>query len=291
MYLVGAVYMHNLLSRYDALIIDLWGVVHDGVHAYPGVVQTLNTLIDQKKVLFLSNAPRPVEVAIKKLIELGLHVSPKHLLTSGDAVREQLINWDDPVFRQLGKCFYHLGAARNQDILSGLQANVTMDIEKADFILLSAFMEGDEDLNQYDDLLKIALQAKLTVICANPDKIVVHGDSVRYCAGVLAEKYEKMGGTVFYYGKPCPGVYDIAFKRLQAEGVADKKRILMIGDTLETDILGANNVGIDSALVQTGNMERLLIAGNSMQQIVQNYGIIPTWIIDSLALEKVDYYG
>lgn len=283
--------MHNLLSRYDAFIIDLWGVVHDGVHAYPGVVQRLNTLIAQKKVLFLSNAPRPVEVSIKKLIELGIHVLPKHLLTSGDAVREQLVYWNDPVFSQLGKCLYHLGEAKNQDILNGLDLNVTNDIEKADFILLSAFMEAHEDLNQYDELLQIALKAKLKVICANPDKIVVHGDSIRYCSGVLAEKYEKMGGTVFYYGKPCPRIYELAFKRLEAEGISDKKRILMIGDTLETDILGAKNVSIDSALVKTGNMENLLIAGNSVQQIMQNYGIIPTWILDSLALEKVDYYG
>lgn len=282
--------MHKLISRYDAFIIDLWGVVHDGVYAYSGVVQTLNNLIAQKKVLFLSNAPRPVEVAIKKLIELGIHVQAKHILTSGDAVREQLLKGDDLVFSQLGRCFYHLGAAKNQDILSGLEVNVTTEIEKADFILLSAFMEADEDLEQHDELLQIALKAKLPLICSNPDKIVVHGDSIRYCSGILAEKYEKMGGTVFYYGKPYPRIYELAFKRLATEGVHDKKRILMIGDTLETDILGANNAGIDSAVVKTGNMERLLIAGNTMEKIVQNYGIIPTWVIDSLALEQVEYY-
>ncbi len=283
--------MHRLFARYDAFIIDLWGVVHDGVYAYPGVVQTLNNLIAQKTVLFLSNAPRPAEVAMKKLIEEGIHAQPRHVLTSGDAVREQLIKWDDPVFSQLGRCLYHLGAAKNQDILSGLTLNTTTEIEKADFVLLSAFMEADEDLTQFDDLLHTALKAKLPLICANPDKIVVHGEGMRYCSGVLAEKYEKMGGTVFYYGKPNPRVYELAFKRLAAVGIHDKKRMLMIGDTLETDILGANNVGIDSAVVKTGNMEKLLIAGNSMEKILQNYGIMPTWVIDSLALEKVDFYG
>jgi len=175
------VHMQNLISRYDAFIIDLWGVVHDGMDAYPGVVEAVNNLMAlNKRVLFLSNAPRPTSGAIKKLLELGLKVLPENMLTSGDVVREQFILWNDPVFSQLGKCVYHLGAARNQDLLAGLIVNETQDILQADFILLTAYMEQGENLNQYDDLLEIALKAKLPVICANPDKVVVHGDGVRF---------------------------------------------------------------------------------------------------------------
>ena len=212
---------------------------------------------------------------------------PEQVLTSGDVVREQFILSNDPIFRHLGKCFYHLDSAKNKDLLAGLKTEETQNLEEAKFVLLSAFMDASENLRQYDNYLNQALKLQLPIICVNPDKIAVEGDSIRYCSGTLAEQYEQMGGTVYYYGKPYANVFDVVFSRVKAKGVLDKKRMLMIGDTLETDILGANRAGIDSALVQTGNVGRLLVSGKSMEQIIQVDGIVPNWIIPSLAIEEM----
>jgi HAD superfamily hydrolase (TIGR01459 family) len=290
----------KIFDHYHAFLIDLWGVVHDGFQAYPGVVDSLNYLISQNKpIIFLSNAPRPDKVVMKKLIELGIHVTPDMILTSGDAVRHQLQHYEDPVFKQLGKCFYHLGAIRNQDILADIEANVTDNLDEANFILLSVFLDEGEDLQQFQPFLQEAHARKIPIVCANPDKVVIHGNSQRYCAGVFAAEYEKMGGTVHYYGKPHPAILEFALKKLKHKGVQDKSKIIMIGDTLETDIQSAKIMGVDSALVLTGNME-IILAKNNIKNHVQNPNDIslinclnnhfkksdltPTWIIPSLAL-------
>src|SRR5690349_19943826 len=119
---------------------------------------------------------------MQKLVSFRNSVIPDMMLTSGDLVRTQLQTFSAPVFEQLGRKFYHLGANRNQDILAGLSVNVVNDLNNADFVLLTAFMDVDENLNQYDDFLKPIVSIKLPVICANPDKEIMNGDKARYCS-------------------------------------------------------------------------------------------------------------
>lgn len=274
----------ELLKLYDAFLIDVWGVIHDGVNPYAGVVDCLNHMISQgKHILFLSNAPRPGNILIQKIAQFGIHANLEMMLSSGDVTRYQLTHFEDPFFQGKGRCFYHLGAERNQDILAGLTLNLSNHLEEADIILMTAYIDEGEDLDQYDVFLEKALKLNKPIICANPDKEVINGDKIRFCAGFLAEKYEKMGGVVHYYGKPYPEIYRMALKRLQKTGNKDLelKNILAIGDTLETDIAGAQNMGIDSALVSTGNMERHLNAGLKSDYFKQH---TPTWMIPSLSL-------
>ncbi len=285
----------QLAKKYEAFLIDLWGVVHDGIKLYPGVLDCLNYLIALNKViLFLSNTPRPASVILNKLVSLGIPATTAMILSSGDMVREQLIYFRDPTFNNIGRRFYHLGADRNEDILQGISADVTDDIEDADFILFSAYLDEGDDLTRHDDLLKRAAALKLPLICANPDKEIINGKKIRYCAGLFAEKYENFGGIVYYYGKPHLAIYEVAFKRLQEKGIYHRAQILMIGDTLETDIKGAKNAEIDSALVLTGNMELLLQTAKiedpelSLEQFLSKLfnkaDITPTWIVPSLSL-------
>jgi len=287
----------HLLPKYDAYIVDLWGVVHDGVNPYPGVVECLNHLISlNKKIIFLTNAPRPASVLIKKLKDFGIKTNLEMMLSSGDVVIEQLKHFNDPVFSQLGHHVYHLGANRNQDILSQpeLQIELTESIENANFLLVSAYMDANEDLNQYDTLLQKAASLHLPFICTNPDKEIPFEDEIRYCAGFLAEKYERMGGVVHYYGKPYLSIYKGAFQRLAKLGILDKKRMLMIGDTLETDIKGANLAGLDSALVLGGNTQLLLDKQNGsnsstaelLLELFQETKASPTWVLEGLNLNE-----
>jgi HAD superfamily hydrolase (TIGR01459 family) len=242
----------DIVKHYDALIFDIWGVIYDGGEPFDGAIAFLNQMIaSNKKVVFLSNAPRPSGIAIQRFIDWGVNIDKAHVYTSGDYVREQLLHWSDDAFKTLGRKFYHLGAEKNEDILDDLDVSQVSDVKEADFILLSLYMDEDENLNAYDDLFKQAIDLKLPVVCANPDVTIHYNDKIRHCSGSFAAKYEKLGGVVHYCGKPNPNIFNLVLNKYLS-GV-EREKILMIGDTMETDIIGANKVGIDSALVLTGN--------------------------------------
>ena len=173
--------LDDILEKYDAFIIDIWGVIYDGVDPYPGSIEAINKLIaHNKSVTFLSNTPRPSDITNKKLSQWGINMDKASVYTSGDAVREQLQIWEDPIFRNLGKKFYHLGEERNKDILSGLNVSSVKTIEEADFILLTIYLDEGEDMEQYDPIFRKAKELNLPAICANPDIKVTNGDSIRY---------------------------------------------------------------------------------------------------------------
>jgi len=280
-----------LMDHFDVFILDVWGVIHDGFTLYPGVLETLERLSELKKeVLFLSNAPRPATVIRKKLLDLNIKVTADRVLTSGDVVREQLEQFNDTVFSTLGKQFYHLGELRNQDILSGLAVETVDSVEKAHFVLLTAYLDENEDLQQFIPFFEKIRGLNLPVICANPDREIINGDKLRYCSGYFAKQYEAMGGTVYYYGKPHQNVYAAALKRLNL--LDHSARILMVGDTLETDIQGGLAAKISTALVQTGNTDILLKKHEIdpqhktefLGELFEKIGITPNWVIPSFGL-------
>ncbi len=268
----------EVIRPYDVLIFDIWGVLYDGIDPYPNVIPFLNNIMESdKKIIFLSNTPRPSTVMGGKFKSWGLNMDKVTIYTSGDALREQLVVWNDEVFKTLGKKCYHLGADRNEDLLRDINIDLTNDIKEADFLLISAYLEEYEDLNYYDDILKNAADLKLQAICPNPDLTVNQSNGIRYCAGTFAKKYETLGGIVHYYGKPDVRVFDALLNRY-VQGI-DKSKVIMIGDTLNTDILGANRAGIDSVLVLTGNGEKIateILAGKI--DLFEDYLAKPTWI-------------
>ncbi len=287
--------IERLIERYDYFLLDVWGVIHDGYEVYPGVKASLEKITSLKKqVMFVSNAPRPAPIISSKLNSLGLSVTLSQILTSGDVVRNQLLTYEDEVFSKLGKRFYHLGAEKNQDILSNLLVQTVDQLEEADFILMTAYLDEGEDLEQFTSLFQQAQKLQLPLICANPDKDIINGNQIRYCSGYFALQYEKMNGKVFYYGKPYHNIYKEVFTRLgfSFDDSEKLRRVLMIGDTLETDIQGAMNANIDSALVLTGNMG-VSLAKNRIEakeetafltNTFRHQNIVPTWVIPSFGV-------
>ncbi len=274
--------MKEIVKSYDALLIDIWGVMYDGINSYPGAVESLNSMIeDNKRIVFLSNNPRPYTLSKDRFESWGIDMTKASIYTSGDAVREQLVAWNDDVFRSLGRKFYHLGGFRNKDILSGIKADVTENLREADFLLITVYVDEGEDLNAYDALLQEASNLKIPAVCANPDEVAQQGGMLRYCAGTFGKKYEELGGVVHYYGKPDTRIYNIVLARFLSE--FDKSKILMIGDTIDTDILGATRAGIDSALVLTGNgkeiVERIV---SGVEDIFAGMQAKPTWIAQQM---------
>lgn len=239
-----------LADKYDALLCDVWGVLHNGREAYPGVAEALGKF--QAKgghVLLLSNAPRPSDTLPIMFERMGIpHDVYDGILTSGDATRIYLGT------HERGTRCYYIGPDRDLTLFDGTGV-VLVDETEAEFILVTGpfddEVEGPEDYREQF----VALAArKLPLICANPDIIVERGDRHIYCAGALARLYGELGGEVVYFGKPHGPVYDIARKRLaELAGTAiPDARILAVGDGPLTDIKGANDTGVDALFITGG---------------------------------------
>jgi HAD superfamily hydrolase (TIGR01459 family) len=280
---LNLIHIEECIADYDLFLFDLWGVVVEGGETYPGVVTALNELIKKKDVIFLSNAPRPDFIVARNLINWGiLDVTPEMVITSGDVARQLIIDYKNTPNKQVPKIF-HLGADRNSDILIEIEHVETHDINEADILLLSVFRDENEDIHEFDEFLKKAAKIpNLLNICSNPDTTIPRNGIVRYCPGHFAQIIERHGGKVIYSGKPEMPIYDLVFQR-KKEVVKD--RILMIGDTFETDILGANRSGIHSALVLSGNAENIHKMHQSLSDKLaalskhsKNVGITPTFV-------------
>ncbi len=240
-----------LAARYDVLILDLWGVVHDGVAPYPGALDCLARLRDAgKHVVIVSNAPRPaarvVEVLRGMAIDDALY---GRVVTSGDAVRAAFVRRADPWYAGLGRAYLFLGKESDGDLLEGLDYRAVAGVEDADFVLNAGLAAATEGVEDYDEVLRRARARALPMVCANPDLVVVRGGRREPCAGALALRYAELGGAVRYEGKPHRLIYELCFEGLTG---IDRRRILAVGDVLETDIAGARGAGIDSLLVTGG---------------------------------------
>ena len=243
--------MSEVVEHYDGFIIDLWGVIHDGLHAFPEALDCLARLkAAGKKVVILSNAPRRAEAVIARNRELGIgdeHFD--HVLSSGEATWLALKERRDPWFEALGRRCFQLGPARDWGLREGLDLDFTEDFAAADFMLLTGPPEIEQTVADFEDMLGEALARNLPVVCANPDLEVMRGSAREICAGAIAARYEEMGGNLRYLGKPHLPVYRLCF---QLMGLAGGERLVGIGDTLRTDIAGAQAAGIDGIFIAGG---------------------------------------
>jgi HAD superfamily hydrolase (TIGR01459 family) len=239
------------IDEYDLVLFDLWGVIVEGGKTYPGVVDAINQMITKTDIMFLTNAPRPAFKVAENLQNFGMsQVVEEMIVTSGDIAR-QMIQEHRVSLGGKVPTIYHLGADRNEDILIEFDNELTNDLGAADILLLSLYRDEHEDIHEFDHLLEQAAQNRdLLTICSNPDTTIPKHGTLLYCAGYFASIIEKFGGKVVYTGKPKNVIYDSILQR--KKGIK-KNRILMVGDTLETDIMGANNANIHSALVLSGN--------------------------------------
>ncbi len=244
--------LSDVAGEFDAFILDLWGVVHDGARAYPPSAATFKSLkADGKKTLLLSNAPRRAYVLEEAMTRMGIaRVLYGEVLSSGEATREALISRKDPFFAALGQRAYHLGPERDRSIFDDTGIEILKQPDAADFVVNTGPDGLDEGVEDYSAALEIARARNLPMVCANPDMLVIREGKPIVCAGAIAQRYESMGGRVAYRGKPDPAVYNLAVERL---GIFDRRRIAVVGDALETDVKGANAAGL-SAIWCTGGI-------------------------------------
>jgi len=243
--------MRGLAPDYDGFILDLWGVVHDGTSPFPGVLDCMGRLIAAKKrVVLLSNAPRRADDVVRRIAGIGVPEGLYHgVMSSGEEAWQHLARRDDPFYAALGRRVLHIGSERDLEIREGLGLDFVDTAADADFILNTGPTRWEDTIGEYAPVLLAACQRDLPMVCANPDLVVIHNGRPALCAGALAEEYERLGGRVRWHGKPHPSVYDSCLALL---GIAERRRILAIGDSLRTDIAGAAGAGIDALLIAGG---------------------------------------
>ncbi len=243
--------MHALAPDYDGFILDLWGVVHNGTAPFPGVLDCMGRLVKAgKRVVLLSNAPRRGDDVVRRIARIGVPEGLYHgVMSSGEEAWQHLARRDDPFYAALGRRCLHIGSERDLEIREGLDLEFVETPGEADFILNTGPAGWEDTIADYAPVLEAARERDLAIVCANPDLVVIHNGRPALCAGALAEHYEAIGGRVRWHGKPYPSVYDSCLALL---GIAERRRILAIGDSLRTDIAGAAGAGIDSLLIAGG---------------------------------------
>lgn len=242
-----------LAAAYQGFILDLWGVIHDGVSPYPGAVDVLERLRDDAKpVVLLSNAPRRSAPAQAAMRAMGIADSLySGILTSGEATHQLLRERDDPYFAALGERVFHLGPERDKNVMQDLWLTEVFSPSHADWVLNTGPDDHrpNQSVDDFEKTLAACAALDLPMVCANPDLEVIRGGVRVICAGALAARYRELGGRVRQVGKPDPSVYHRVFEML---GVRDHAQILAVGDALRTDVAGAASVGIPAAWVLGG---------------------------------------
>ena len=231
--------LRSVADNYDLFFIDLWGVLHNGIKLYDDSTEVLDNLSKaNKSFILLTNAPRPNKNVINFLKKIGLKKYFENVFTSGEAAYKHLVS-------ELNKQkFFHIGPPRDFDLFKNIEKDNVLNIEDADYLLCTGlFDEHENDLNFYKNLLSNHISKKM--ICTNPDLIVDRGEEREFCAGSVAKVFEELGGKVDYFGKPYPLVYTQSIE-------IKNKRVLCIGDNLNTDIRGANLQNFSSLLVLNG---------------------------------------
>lgn len=250
----------DISDSYDSVFCDLWGCLHNGQTPFPAAVAALQAYRARGgKVLLLTNAPRPKPSIVAQLDRMGV---PRdcwdEVVSSGDAAQYALITG------AVGRRVHHIGAPKDEPFFTTFAPDL-QELAKTSPPIIRVPMaeaEGIVCTGLVDDLtetpvdyrlpLMMGKQLGLTMLCANPDIVVDFGDKRLYCAGALAQEYEGMGGSVLYFGKPHPPIYDLARRRLAALLPGGDPQILAIGDGIGTDILGAMGEGIDALFVTGG---------------------------------------
>lgn len=237
--------LREIAGDYDALICDVWGVIHNGARAFAPACEALKTFrAGHGPVVLVSNAPRPADDVKKQFVQYGVPEDCYDaIITSGSAARSDLER------RSKGGTIHllHIGPERDRGVYEGLDVE-SVDANHASLALCTGlFDDAVETPDDYVDALAELKAKHLVMLCANPDIVVQRGGELVYCAGALAKAYEEVGGAVVYYGKPHRPIYDAAL-----EAAKRPRRALAVGDGIATDIKGANGAGLDALFIADG---------------------------------------
>lgn len=241
--------LSELVGRYDLVLCDIWGVLHNGLSAFPEAgIALANFREAGGRVVLVSNAPRPGGVVLEQLDLYGVpRAAYDDIRTSGDLTREM-------VAARGSRTFHHIGPERDLGLFAGL-AVAPVHLADADYVICTGLFDDEiETVEDYHDRLRGMRARDLEMVCANPDIVVERGDRLILCAGALGAAYEQLGGRTVTPGKPYPPIYEAALalgERIAGRDIAPS-RVLAAGDAIRTDIAGGHGAGFDTLLVARG---------------------------------------
>ncbi len=242
-------HMRDVVDNVDVVLSDIWGVVHNGLVAFPEACEALHRFrTSGGAVILITNAPRPADSVQKQLRKLGVADDTYDaIVSSGDLTRNF-------VATHSAQSVFWLGPERDTSIHRGLNP-VLAPLESANYIVCTGpFDDETETPEDYREMMTQARARDLTLICANPDIVVERGDRLIYCAGAIAELYRELGGEVIFYGKPHRPIYEraMAIAETRRGKATPLSRVLAIGDSVRTDLAGAHDFGVKCLFVTRG---------------------------------------
>ena len=254
----------DIVSLYDVFILDQWGVMHDGYKGYDHAINSVEKLIkENKKLIIISNSSKRKTSSISRLKSLGFDKNHFiEVMTSGEMIWQEIETSIYKYGNDLKNCFHICDKSKEDglEFRNGLEKfNFVSKVNDANFILACTPFENTEPID-YIPILKDAVDMNLLMFCANPDFVTIekNNDKNMYCMGTIADLYDHMGGRVVILGKPSKEIYKVSCKKIED---FNKSKIVAIGDSLDHDILGANNFNIDSVLISSGIHKDLFVNG------------------------------
>ncbi len=306
------------MDKYNIFLFDMYGVLWDGKTFYEKALEILKTLKDSGKIVYiLSNNSKPSSYSLKTKVP---EECCNGIITSGDVIKKTLENGEIK-FQNKENCEkVYIFGSKNTPIFYNTKYRVVENLDEADFIYISSPQLTEEEYYNYKDdknifkkskngnwdsvnikpfipYLNDCFNKKLPLLSANPDltaqEIDVNTNEINFVIrqGTIIEKYKELGGEVFEFGKPNKNIYDFTFKTIEEQigRKINKNEVIMIGDTLRTDIKGANNVGIDSILLTETGVTANKLRNTNYFELLSEYNAIPTYTIGKIA-NLMDFY-
>lgn len=270
----------QISDNYDAIFCDVWGVIHNGRAQYsPAVLALQEYRKSGRPVVLISNSPKPSQFIPAQLA--ALDIGPETydaIVTSGDATIEAT--------KKFGRKAFRLGPPKDDGFFSMLDVDF-VDAADAHYIICTGPRDDlTETAEMYRDELSQLVKHNIPFICANPDRIVQFGGRLIPCGGALADVYEELGGEVIMAGKPYQPIYDLTFaaaNKILGKAL-DNARVLCIGDGIQTDVLGAQNMGLDCLFVTGGIHGAELSGANGLDEektevFLKNHGLTAKYVM------------
>ena len=266
----------NLISKYDCFVFDLSGIIHDGVKLIDTTIAFIaNLRAAKKQIVYLSNSSGPATDAIESLRLKGFDLLPEEkLVTSGEYFRD----WLGLHKEMLSLKYFNLG--QNYAPYKGLDLEFVSNHVDADYILVSLFLDEptfEDEMGKWQQLIDMIIETQKPVLCVNPDIVANNGKYLRKTPGYFAKILAQGGLEVQYFGKPIVGIYEYTLDGL---GIA-KDKMLMIGDSVITDVKGADTYGIDSILVTKDGILKSL-SDEALELLCKKSGVTPTYTFQEL---------
>jgi HAD superfamily hydrolase (TIGR01459 family) len=239
--------MSVLVSRYEGFILDQWGVLHDGTQPYRGAAECLQRLhAAGKPIVVLSNSGKREAENLRVMASMGFDVSLiRQCVCAGEEARRAIEVRGDPFHATLGRRCFAFTRGGDRAVLEGIGLEFVERVEDADFLAVLGIDSPWRSLADYEHALVRGVRRGLPMVCANPDISRLTPQGLVDAQGVLAVRYEALGGRVFYHGKPYPAIYGSCLAALGRP----RENVLMVGDSVDHDVLGASRAGIASALI------------------------------------------